>query len=202
MKSKPQLRLGSSWERPSSCGAQRSLCRRRRRRRGSRSGGRLLGSSLLCWSLLGAGLLRRRSLLSGRLFYRRSLLRRYSPLRGRRLLSLCRCLFRRCYRLFGRCSLLRWRCLLRRYNLLGRRSRLGCRFRRRSSLLASLFRCRSSLLRSCHDNLLDQVANDTRPILRQGDSPARRLGPTSDLAFTPMNGDASSHENPLCGGLW
>ena len=87
MKSKPQLRLGSSWERPSSCGAQRSLCRRRRRRSGSRSGGRLLGSSLLCWSLLGAGLLRRRSLLSGRLFYRRSLLRRYSPLRGRRILA-------------------------------------------------------------------------------------------------------------------
>lgn len=139
-----------------------STHRRRRssglRARGERPCRRRVQRGLCCRGRLG-GLLRSflRSLFLGRSLFR-GFLRDFF---GRFLGGFLRCCFLR-RRLF--------RCLLRR--LLGRsllscgflrRSFLRCGFFRRSFFRSGFFR-RSFLFRSCHVNLLDQVAKSTEPL--------------------------------------
>jgi len=159
--------LVSSGKRPSRCGIESSLCGGWSRSRCSRCCrsrllGDLLGCCLLGSRLLSSRLLHRRLLCRCRLLGRCHLLR-WRGLLGCSLLRRCRLLGRsgllRC-RLLGRCSLLRSR-LLGRCSLLGRSGLL-----RRGGLLRGGLLGRSGLFRSCHNDLLDQVANGTGPQLR------------------------------------
>src|SRR5438093_6395773 len=178
------LGLVAGGEGPRSLRAEGGLRSRRRRSSGSRGRRGGLRSRLLRSRLLRSRLLRRlfRSGLLRSLF-RSRLLR--SRLLGRGLLrDLLRCGLLR--RSLLRCSLLR--CRLLRRGLLRRRllgggllhhrllggGLLG-RSLLRGSLLGRSLLCRSFLrrgfLRSCHINLLDQVAKSTVLLEQHGDSP-------------------------------
>jgi hypothetical protein len=171
------LRLGlvARWERPCRCWIQRCLCRGR----GSRGSG-CGGCRLLC-CFLGAGLLRNRTLSSGLL--RRSLLRGSLLRCGLFRSSLFRCSFLgsgllRCS--FLRSSLLRCgllgssllRCSFLCRSLLGRCSLLRC-YLLRCCLLSGGFLGRGGLFRSCHNDLLDQVAKGSELLVAAQRSTAR-----------------------------